>query len=67
MAEFKLLTEAGLAATGGLLYGTTYVGSKKLLGEQLNEKQTKNEILANSAAATASGLGGVLLLKALRQ
>lgn len=50
---------------GGGLYGGTYVGTKRLMGEDLNTEQTHREIAGNTAAGTVSGLGGYLLTKAL--
>lgn len=50
---------------GGALYGGTYVGTKKLMGEDLNTDQAKRELAANSSAGAVSGLGGYLLTKAM--
>lgn len=73
MCNFGLLTKSlplvGSGLVGGGLYGGTYVASKKLLGENMNDEASKREVLANTAAATLSGVGaGVttgLLVKAL--
>jgi len=45
---------------GGALYGGTYVGTKKLMGEDMNSEQAKRELAANSTAGAVSGLGCVL-------
>ena len=63
----KDLTIAGSAAgIGGLLYGTSYVQTKKALGEDISKEQANKEIAANSLASLNAGLGGYLISKALQ-
>lgn len=50
---------------GGALYGGTYVGTKKLMGENLTDEQSQRELASNTSAGAVSGLGGYLLTKAL--
>lgn len=61
--------ELGIAGAssllGGALYGGSYVGTKKLMGEDLNTEQAQRELAANTNAGVVSGLGGFLLTKAL--
>lgn len=63
--ELAIATAASLA--GGSLYGGTYVGTKMLMGEDLQTPEARREVAANTSAGTISGLGGYLITKALQR
>lgn len=68
---FLTPAELGIAGAssllGGALYGGSYVGTKKLMGENLTDDQAHRELAANTSAGAVSGLGGFLLTKALNR
>jgi len=72
MANFLLSPEEAAivgasALGGGLLQGGAYVGSNVAMGDQVNHKEARKEVLANTAAGVSSGVGGYLITKALNK
>lgn len=72
ISSFMLTPEeaaiAGAAALGGgVLQGTTYIGSKAGMGDDISPQEAKKELVANTAAGLSSGVGGFLITRALNR